>query len=335
MKRRSFLAALSIAAANLLGLVAGAQAGTKLIYAVFWRGCEEVCQGFQDYIAEAGIEAEVVIRDAGRDKAKLAGFLEEAREMKADLILTWGTSVTLGIAGTLDDVGDTRFNNDIPHVFTVVADPVGAGVVESLEKTNRANVTGTFNRVPEAVNIQTIRSYRPDFERLGLLYNANEPNSLLKRDEIAALTEAMDFELIAIELELGDDGKPRAEDIPIKVAELKNKGVDFIYLGSSSFLDVHRDIFTGAAVDLGLPVLSPYERLVRESNALFSIAARYQDVGRLAGEQAKKILVDGMSPGDLPVARVSEFAYVVNMEVAKRLNLYPPVAILQFAETVN
>ena len=335
MKGRSLLTALCISAAIVLGSPTGAHAETKNIYGVFWRGCEEVCRGFQDYISDAGMDVEFVIRDAQQDAAMLPIFLREARDMKVDLILTWGTSATLGVVGTLDDVGKAKFNNDIPHVFTVVADPVGVGLVKSLEKTNRANVTGTFNRVPEAVNIKTIRSYKPSFKRLGLLYNANEPNSTLMRDEITALTKEMDFELVAIELELGSDGRPRVDDIPVKVAALKDAGVDFIYLGSSSFLDTNRDVFTGAAVKLGLPVLSPYERLVRDSEALFSIAARYFDVGRLAGTQARKILVDGMVPGDIPVARMTDFAYVVNMEVARKLNLFPPVAILQFAETVN
>ena len=168
-----------------------------------------------------------------------------------------------------------------------------------------------------------------------LIYNTNEPNSVLKRDEIASLSTEMGFELVAVALELGDDGRPLVEDIPRRVAELKAEAVDFIYVGSSSFLDKNRDVFTGTAVDHGIPVLSPYERLVRRSQALLSVAARYHDVGRLAGRQAEKILVDGHVPGDIPVARMTEFAYVVNMEVARTLDLYPPVEILQFAETVN
>ena len=67
----------------------------------------------------------------------------------------------------------------------------------------------------------------------------------------------MDFGLVAIELELGLDGKPRVGDISAKVAAFKDKGVDFIYLGSSSFLYKNQDLFTGAAVAHGLPVLSP------------------------------------------------------------------------------
>ncbi len=189
--------------------------------------------------------------------------------------------------------------------------------------------------MPESVNIETIRAYHPGFSHLGLIYNTNEKNSVLKHAEIAALSEEMGFELTALELPLGADGKPRVEDIAPKTAELKAAGVDFIYLGSSSFLRANRDAFTGAAVENGIPVLSPYERLVRNSQALISVAARYADVGRLAGMQAEKILAGGAVPGDLPVARMTDFAFVINMGVAKKLKLFPPLELLQIAETVN
>ncbi len=305
------------------------------IYMVFWRGCEETCEGFKDYIARNRIDAKLVIRNANRDKGKLSGYVEEARALKADLVITWGTSVTRGVAGTLSDQNDPRFINDIPVVFMVVADPIGSKIIESYEKTGRNNVTGTRNRVPESVNINTIRSYYPAFKRLGLLYNTNENNSVVKMQEIANLADEMGFELVALELELGADGKPNPESVPVRMAELKAAGVDFIYLGSSSFLDVHSDLFTQSAVDHGIPVLSPYERLVRDSHALLSIAARYQDVGELAGRQVKSILVDGKNPGDLPILSVDQYAYVVNMTTAKKLNMFPSVEILQFAETVE
>ena len=313
-----------------------AQAGKQFtIYMVFWRGCEETCEGFKQYIEDNGIDAELVIRNANRDKGKLPGYVQEARALKADLVVTWGTSVTRGIAGTLSDHGSPRFISDIPLVFMVVADPIGSKVIDSYEKTGRDNVTGTRNRVPESVNINTIRSYYPAFKRLGLLYNTNEHNSVVKAREMESLAGKMNFELVALELELGADGKPKPESIPVRMAELKAAGVDFIYLGSSSFLDVHRDIFTQSAVDHGIPVLSPYERLVRESHALLSIAARYEDVGKLAGRQVKSILVDGKKPGDLPILSVDQYAYVVNMTTAKKLNMFPSVEILQIAETVK
>ena len=333
------IAILSLVLGSVLAMTipqdASAENINKTIYAVFWYGCEEICQGFQDHIAQLNINAEIIIRNADRDKTRLPSFLDEARSLGADLILSWGTSVTLGLTGTLDDIDDPQFNNDIPQVFTFVADPVGSRIVESLDKTGRANITGTFSRVPESVNIVAIRSYLPTFKRLGLLYNRNERNSVLKFNEITQLAKQMNFELVALEMELDQNGQPQVEDIPDKMAELKASEVDFIYLGSSSFLDLNRDVFTGSAVANGIPVLSPYERLVRDSHALLSVAARLYDVGRLAGEQAERILVDGIPPGDLPVTRMTDFAYVVNMDVARKLNLFPSVDILQIAETVK
>lgn len=316
-------------------LASAATAETKLVHGIFWRGCEETCQGFQDYFAEAGIDARIEIRDAAQDHSKMPSFLEEAREAGADLILTWGTSVSTGILGTMDDLENPEFNHDIPHVFTVVADPIGAGIVESLEHSGRKNVTGTFNRVPEAVNINAIRAYKPDFRRLGMICTPHEINSALKCDEIAALASTMGFELVSVELSNPTGGLPDANRIPNMVRLLQDAGVDFIYLGSSTYLDAEKDIFTEAAIEAGLPVLSPYETTVRTSGALMSIAAEYYEIGRLAAQQAERILVDGVVPGDLPIAAMTDFAYVVNMDVARRLNLYPPVAILQVAETVN
>lgn len=324
-----------LAAVFAAGIASSAAAAQYKLMIVTWRGCEDACRGFQDYLTEQGVDAEFVLRDAGRNKDVLAGFADEARADDVDLILTWGTSVTRGIVGTLADVGNPAFDLGIPAVFTIVADPVGSGIVDSLANTGRPDVTGTYNRVPERVNIETIRSYDPQFKRLGLLYNSDEKNSVLKRDEIAALAESMGFELTALELSLGDDGKPMVEDIAPKMAELKSAGVDFVYLGSSSFLRDNGDVTTAAAVDNGIPVLSPYEELVHESQALMSVAARYYEVGRLAGEQAKRILVDGVAPGDLPVLQMTTFAIVINMDVARKLGRFPPIGLLQVAETVN
>ena len=307
----------------------------KLIYMTVWRGCEEACEAFRYAILDSDVNAEVVVRNADRDKSVLGKFVEEARALDADLVVTWGTSVTRGMVGTLDEVNDERYLNDKPIVFMIVADPVGARIIESYEMTGRANVTGTRNRVPEEVNINTIRSYYPEFKRLGMLFNANERNSVIKVEELRELSADMGFELVALELQLDASGHPDPKQIPEKVGELEHRGVDFIYVGSSSFLRNNQDILTKSAIEQGIPVLSPYESMVRKSHALLSVATRYADVGVLAAQQARKILVDGATPGDLPVVAVDQFAYVINMDTARRLNLLPPIDVLQIAETVN
>lgn len=318
-----------------MGAAATALAAPFEVMIVTWRGCEEACQGFQQYFRERGIEARFTVRDAAQRKDALPAIRAEARRSRFDLILLWGTTVTQEIAGTLSQRDTPEFRHDTPQVFMIVADPVGAGIIEDLERTGRSNLTGTFNRVPERVNIETLRTYLPSFKRLGLLYHADEPNSVLKRDELASLARTMKFELLARELPPGPDGKPSAAALDAQIAALKTEGADFLYLGSSSFLQRSGDTVTATAVRNGLPVLSPYEQLVRESSALLSVAPRYGDVGRLAGAQAERILVGGKRAGDLPVARMNEFAVVINMSIARKLRLFPPLPLVQVAETVN
>jgi putative ABC transport system substrate-binding protein len=312
-----------------------ADAATKKIMMIVWIGCEDVCKGVQDYVKENNIDAEVIVRDANQDKSKLPGFVEDARAMHPDVVITWGTKVTLGIVGTLADQGNPQFLNDIPVVFTVVADPVGTKIIEGYEHTRRPNVTGTRNRVPEIVNIKSIRRYMPSFDHLGVLYDSSEANSVRKVEELKGLTDQLKFKFDAVPLGTNADGTPQLESIKPSMDKLKSAGVQFVYLGSSTFLEKQQDAYTGAAVDDGLPVLVPYEHMVSESQALMSVAARDYDVGKLAAKQASAIIVDGKKPGDVPVLAMEEFAYLVNMKVAKKLNLYPPVEFLQFVEKVE
>src|SRR5690606_9667525 len=105
--------------------------------------------------------------------------------------------------------------------------------------------------------------------------------------------------LLALEIDADATGQPDALSIPAKMKALKQGGVDFVYVGSSSFIERNGDTFTRAALEVGLPVLSPYERLVTEASALLSVSARYDAVCSLAARQAIKILSGVVNVGEL------------------------------------
>jgi putative ABC transport system substrate-binding protein len=310
-------------------------ADRKQILGIFYEGCENVCEGFKAGIAKSGFAADVTIVDLAQDKSRIPAAIAQARAMPADLVLTYGTNGTLGVIGTLYDADNPAFPTEIPVVFVKVADPFGTHIAKGFEGSGRANVAGTFNRVPEAINIEIVRQYDPTFDKLGLLFNSNERNSALTAEELKKVAPTLGIELVALEIDPGNEGVPDVARIAERMAELREQGVRWLYVGSSSFLNANGELFTKAAVDNGIAVVSPYEPLVREHHAMLSIAARLEDVGRLAAEQALKILRDGATPGDLPILRATDFAYVVNMEVAKKLGRYPPFAFLQVAEAVN
>ena len=310
------------------------QNGPYTIYMVVWRGCEDACRGFQDYFREEGIEVNFLIRDANRDKSMLPDFVREAKKLEVDLVVTWGTSVTVGMIGTLTDSHPDRYITDIPVVFMIVADPVEAGIIKNYESSGRTNITGTRNRAPEEVQMKAIRAYR-HFKRLGIIYNKSELNSVLNVYKMRELAKKMRFALFESAIDLDENGKPIIESVPQKVKELKNRDVDFIYVGSSSFLMLHKDYLTGVAIEERVPLVSAYEEMVRKSNALLAVASRYYSVGKLAGYQAKNILINKIPPIRLPILGLSRYSYIINMETARKLRLYPPIKVLRYAEVVH
>ena len=114
-----------IARATLLaaGLLAGslppamAAEGAK-IYLALWRGCEAACEGFKEGIRASGVEAEFIERNAAGDKAVLPDFVQEARALDVDLILAWGTTVTLGLVGPIGEAAQHAAHG-LPEVNVV------------------------------------------------------------------------------------------------------------------------------------------------------------------------------------------------------------------------
>ena len=300
---------------------------------VTWRGCEEACGGFWDHLDSAGLEVSRTILDADQERERLPLFVEQIREERPDLVVTWGTSVTLGITGTLEPELEPRID-DIPTVFMIVADPVGAGIIEDAVTSGRGHVTGTHNRVPESVQMRVLADYLP-FERIGVIYNDDELNAVLKAREIVRVGDEQGFEVVERVLAVDPEGAPLVEDIPAAVADVAADDVDLIYLGSSSFLLDNADLFTTSALAQGLPVATAYEAMVRDSHGLIALGSAYYNVGRLAGYQAERILRDGVDPGELDVVGLDRFSVVVNMDTARELELYPPMLLLRFAEVVS
>lgn len=302
------------------------------IYMALFRGWEESAQGFKDYFVNQGIPVELIVRDAGQDKAKLKDFVAEAKALHVDLVFTWGTTVTTEMLGTFDAADPARHITDIPAVFAIVSQPVGAKVVPN-EKSSGRNITGTSYLVPPETQINLIQSYRP-FRRLGVVYNPLERNSQVAIEELRASTNALGFEVITAEVEVAD-GKPQAASIPAKVAELKKANVDFLYIPPDTFLNINRDVLTQAAIDNNLPSFAAAENPVLNSKAMFGGVYRYYTVGQLTAYKAEQILVHKIKPADIPIDAPKRLSIIINMPVVRQLGLYPPMSLLGLAEVID
>ena len=303
------------------------------IYMILFRGETGVEKGFRDYFKAHGIAVELIVRDVALDVSKVPTLIAEARALKVDLIYTWGTPVTLAVAGRADAVDPARHVTDIPVLFTMVASPEAAGLVVSRASSGR-NLTGASHVVPLAQQLSAMRAYRP-FARLGVIYNPAEPNSVLNVRELRAFAASERFSLSEAPVPLDAKGQPLAAALPELLAGLARARVQLLYMGPDSFLAANRKAYTEAALALRLPMFSATETAVRDGKALFGLVSGYEYVGRLTAYQATRILIHKQAPDTIAVETLARFSYLVNMPVATRLDFYPPLRVVNFAELIR
>ncbi|MCB1908411.1 MAG: ABC transporter substrate-binding protein [Rhodocyclaceae bacterium] len=313
--------------------IAGREPARRLrISAVTYRGRTAVEDGFEAYLAARRIPAEILWHDIARDAARLPAVVAEIRREGPDLVYTWGTTVSLGVLGPFDGVDPERHVVDIPAVFTLVADPVGARLVPAMASPGRP-VTGVSHMAPLDAQIRAMASYR-GFDTVGLIYTPTEKNSRLVVAGIEALGERDRFAVLARPFPLGGDGRPDGSQAGRLVEALQQAGAQWLYLPPDSFLTtVARDLLA-RATEIGLPSFASTEALVR-AGALTGVVSGYASVGQFTAYKAEQILLQGRPPASIPVETLSRFTLPVNLPVARRLGLPPPLAMFDYADLID
>lgn len=336
MDRRSLLSlGLGAGAASLAGSFARAQSGggPYRILMLTYRGDTDVERGFRDYFAANEIKVEFATRDVERDPAKVKPILAQMLPtFKPDLIYTYGTPNTLAVAGPYDAPPDAPFVRDIPVVFALVAAPVQVKIAPSLASSGR-NVTGAVHVVPTDVQMRAMQSYKA-FKKVGVIFSPNENNSLAIVEELKAFCAGIGATVLAQPLNM-DGNRPTANGVENMVRDMRAKGADWLYLPADTFLASIFNQVGPVALSVGLPTFGATEFFMREGQGLVGLVSRFYSVGQLAASKAAAILVNHRPPQDIPIETVKRFTLIINLKVAKELGIYPPIAMLNYAEVVT
>jgi putative ABC transport system substrate-binding protein len=300
------------------------------IVMLLWRGWEEACDGFRDYLTGRGIIPEFITLDAGQTTAPIPGFVADIKRIKPDLVFIWGGSTALAALGRFDAPDPGPFLRHIPAVLAIVSDPLGSGIVANLDRPGRP-VTGTIYVAPIDVQVRAIRAYRP-FRRIATLYNPLDENSISAVEQLSTLARRDGFVLDRMPLPL-HDGQPQGQPIPDMVQAFKASGAEWLYIPPDTFLNEHRNALTDTALEQRLPTFAATERFVTYSNGLAGLVCRYYNIGQFAGFKAEQIL-KGVPAGDIPIQTLTRFSLLVRMETAQKLDFYPPLSLLRYAEAV-
>jgi putative tryptophan/tyrosine transport system substrate-binding protein len=318
MRRREFITLLGSAA--IWPLAARAQqrkVPTIGVLVVGAPGSEQFWQLFQKAMRELGyVEGQSIRYEFRSDQGEGSRLPELAAELvrlKVDLIVTWFTPAAKAAK---------QATREIPIVMALAGDPLGTGLIESLNRPG-GNITGMAGVTAELAgkSVEVIRELLPSAHRIVALANAPDPFSkpFLEHIRLGGVATGMTIDAKMIR---------SGEDLDAAFSEMEKERPDAVIVQPS--LPSKRS--AELAVSYRIPAVSAVRGFVDEGG-LMSYAAAEADMYGQAVDYVDKIL-KGAKPADLPVQQPTKFVLIINMKTAKALGLTVPPALLVRADEV-
>lgn len=209
-----------------------------------------------------------------------------------------------------------------PIVFTVVGDPVRAGLGKSFDD-HLSYLTGISTMSDFEGMVKLVKESMPGIKTIGTIYTPGEINSVAYKERLEDAAKKQGLELIAVPANSATEVSDAALSIVSKNIQAFTQISDNLTAScGSSIIKIATDnripyfAFIGKQVDQG---------------AVAAIARDYYYAGVDAVTLAKKVL-EGTSPGEIPFRFVSKSTVKVNKEVMNKFKIKIPEKYFKLAE---
>ena len=215
----------------------------------------------------------------------------------------------------------------IPIVFTTNGDPVGLGLVTSLNRPG-GNLTGIglFSAPLIARRLALLRDLVPGARVVAVLLDPKSQSYGSQRKEAQDAARALGIKLVFLTA-------ASEREIDAAFADIAQQRIRALMVGPSAyFIWSRREQILGLAARHAIPAIYSL-RDWTAAGGLMSYGPIVSDTYRRLGVYAGKIL-KGVPPADLPIEQSSRFEYVINVKAAKALNLEIPPKLLALSDEV-
>ncbi|WLR51499.1 ABC transporter substrate-binding protein [Bacillus tianshenii] len=201
---------------------------------------------------------------------------------------------------------------DIPIVFTSVTDPVGASLVEAMDKPGE-NITGTTDTHPDAIP-NTVKFIDENFDakKIGMIFNAGEQNSVAQVDIVKKAVEGTDMKVVERPVSTSAEVKQAAESL-VGAAD-----VIYIITDNTVVSALESVILVSNEEDIPLFV-GELDSVKRGGFAAYGFD--YYDIGYEAGVMAADILTGEKKTADLPVQYPQNLKLLINEKAAGEMGI--------------
>jgi putative ABC transport system substrate-binding protein len=327
MRRREFIALLGGVAA--WPVAARAQPrrvrriGALMGYAESDPEAQSLVAAFRNGLAASGWEVgrnlQIEFRWASADAGRIGDYARELVASRPEVILANTTPVTAAIQ---------RETSEVPIVFVIVSDPVGAGFVASLSRPG-ANITGFINFEASMGGkwLELLKQVAPATTNAAIMFNPDTApgGGSYFLDSFEAAGPRLGMKTVIARVRTPDD-------IESGISNLARQRSGGLVVMTDSFMRVNRRRVIGLAEHYKLPVIYPNSISPREGG-LLGYTTDYHDLFRRSAGYVDRIL-QGTKVSDLPVQVPVKFELVINLKTAKALGLDIPDKLLALADEV-
>lgn len=261
-------------------------------------------KGFVEALDEAGITYNIDQQNAQNDQSACQTIAHKLVNDGNDLILAIATPAAQAVAGATDE---------IPIVGTAITDFASAGLVQSNDKPGK-NVTGSSDLTPVADQFDLLVKLLPQAKTVGVLYCTAESNSdvQVKLADQAAANHGL--KLVRYSVSSSNEIQQIVESMVGKV--------DVVYTPTDNTIAAGMTTVTMIANDNKLPTICGEEGMV-DNGGLATYGINYEELGKLAGQMAVKILKGESKPADMAIEHLdaSKCTLKTNEETAKKLGI--------------
>ncbi|WP_077324493.1 ABC transporter substrate-binding protein [Virgibacillus siamensis] len=257
-------------------------------------------KGFKKAIDDAGLNVEYDYQSAQNDMNNVNTISSKFVADGVDLIFANSTPSALGAL---------QATKDIPILFTSVTDPVGAGLVDAMDKPGK-NITGVTDLHPDAIK-KTVEFIDKYFEgaSVGLIYNSGEQNSV---SQIEAVKKAAEGTSLSFEERTVANSSEVQQAASTVVSE-----VDVIYIVTDNTVVSALETVVGVANEQDIPLIVGEPNSL-EKGGFATYGIDYYDIGYRTGEMAVQILTGKKKPSDIPVEYPPKIELYVNKKAAEK-----------------
>lgn len=224
---------------------------------------------------------------------------------KVDMMVAIATPVALAMQSVSEESG-------IPFVFAAVSDPVGAGLVESLEKPN-SNTTGTSDYLDTNAILDMIFMLDEDIDTVGLLYDASQDSS---SKPIKDAKEYLDKKGVSYKEYTGTN----TSEVSLAVNSLITDGVKVVFTPTDNTIMTAELAIYEELASNGVKHYTGADSFAL-NGAFIGYGTNYVGLGQQTADMIADILVNKKDLSSYPVKVFDDGTITINRDTCKTLGL--------------